>query len=97
MGKKRRRMNSPKYATKFATKFAKYKQTLKDIVTPTEVKEDIIKEVPKITVKEVDESAISKPKPKKRSARKPPQKKTPDSKKKPARKKTSKRKTSKKD
>jgi len=97
MGKKKRRMTSPKYAKKFAAKFAKYKQALKDIVTPTEVKEEVIKEAPKATVKEVDESAISEPKPKKRSRRISPRKKTSDSKKKPAKKKTSKRKTSKKD
>ena len=53
--------------------------------------------VEKNSKKEVDESVISKPKPKKQSARKPPLKKTPDSKKKPARKRTSKRKTPKKD
>ena len=40
MGKKKRRMSSPKFAVKFAAKFAKYKQALKDAVVPTEVKED---------------------------------------------------------
>ena len=95
MGKKKRRMNSPKYAKKFAAKFAKFKAAVEEALSITagtyeevieERKEVEDKKVPKVVVKEVDESAISEPKPKKHSARKPPQKKTPDFKKKTTRK-----------
>lgn len=96
MGKKKRRMNSPKYARKFAVKYAKYKQALKDLLAPTET-EEAVEEVPKVIVKEVDESVTAEPKPKAQPSKFSPLKKTPDSKKKPARKRTSKRKTSKKD
>ena len=104
MGKKKRRMNSQKFTRKFAAKYAKFKAAVAEAISITAgTHEEIIEErerveeVPKVIVKEIDESVTAEPKPEKRSARKPPRKKTPDSKKKPAKKKTSKRKTSKKD
>ena len=96
MGKKKRRMNSPKYTVKFAAKYAKYKQALKDLLVPTEA-EEVVEEVPKVIIKEMDESVTAEPKPKAQPSKFSPLKKTPDSKKKPARKRTSKRKTPKKD
>ena len=103
MGKKKRRMNSPKYAVKFAAKYAKFKAAVAEAISITAgTHEKIIEErkkveeVPKVIIKEVDESATSEPKPKTQSAKLPPQKKMPDSKKRPARKKTTKRKPAKK-
>ena len=97
MGKSRRRMTSQKFATKFAAKFAKFRAAVEEAISITagtyeevveERKEVEEKKVPKVIIKEIDESVISEPKPKTQSARKPPRKKTPDSKKKPARKRT---------
>ena len=91
MGKKKRRMNSPKYAKKFAAKFAKFKAVIEEALSITagtyeevveERKEVEEKKVPKVIIKEVDESAIAEPKPKKRSRKISPRKKTSDSKKK---------------
>jgi hypothetical protein len=104
MGKKRRRMNSPKYARKFAAKYAKFKAAVAEAISTTAgIHEEIIEErekveeVPKVIIKEVDESVTAEPKPKAQPSKFSPLKKTPDSKKRPAKKKTSKRKTSKKD
>ena len=103
MGKKKRRMNSPKYAVKFAAKYAKFKAAMAEAISITagtyeEVVEERekVEEVPKVIVKEIDESVTAEPKPKKQSRKFSPRKKTSDSKKKPAKKKTTKRKTPKK-
>ena len=98
MGKKKRRMFSPKYAKKFAAKFAKFRAALGEAIAITagtyeevieERKEVEEKKVPKVIVKEIDESATAEPKPKKRSRKISPRKKTPDSKKKTTRKRKS--------
>jgi len=98
MGKKRRRVTSPKFARKFATKFAKFKAVLEETVTVvTETYKEIVEEkkeveekkVPKVIIKEVDESATAEPKPKTRSRKISPRKKMPDSKK-PAKKRAAK-------
>ena len=95
MGKKKRRMTRPKYAKKFAAKFAKFRAAVEEALSITagtyeevveERKEVEEKKVPKVIIKEVDESATAEPKPKKRSRKISPQKKSSDSKKKPARK-----------
>ena len=95
MGKKRRRVTSPKFATKFAAKFAKFRAAVEEALSITagtyeevieERKEVEEKKVPKVIIKEVDESATTSPKPKKRSRKISPRKKTSDSKKKPTRK-----------
>ena len=95
MGKKKRRMTSQKFATKFAAKFAKFRAVVEEALSITagtyeevfeERKEVEEKKVPKVIIKEVDESATAEPKPKKRSRKISPQKKSSDSKKKPARK-----------
>ena len=97
MGKKRRQMMNPKYAKKFAAKFAKFRAAVEEALSITagaygEIVEE--KKVPKVIIKEVDESATAEPKPKKRSRKISPQKKSSDSKKKTT---TRKRKSSKKD
>jgi len=95
MGKSRRRMTSQKFATKFAAKFAKFRAAVEEAISITagtyeevveERKEVEEKKVPKVIIKEVDESATAEPKPKKRSRKISPRKKSSDSKKKPARK-----------
>jgi len=105
MGKSRRRMSSPKYAKKFAAKFAKFKAAIEEAITITagtyeevveERKEVEEKKVPKVIIKEIDESVISEPKPKTQSAKFSPRKKSPDLKKRTKRKTTSKRKSLKK-
>ena len=55
MGKRRRRMFSPKFAKKFARKYANLKTKLQDFVTTiTEPeKESIVEEAPKVTTKEI--------------------------------------------
>jgi hypothetical protein len=91
MGKARRRMTNPKFAKKFAAKFAKFKAAVAEAISITagtyeevveERKEVEEKKVPKVIIKEVDESATAEPKPKKRSRKISPRKKTSDSKKK---------------
>jgi len=91
MGKKKRRMTSQKFATKFAAKFAKFRAVVEEALSITagtyeevveERKEVEEKKVPKVIIKEVDESATAEPKPKKRSRKISPRKKTSDSKKK---------------
>jgi len=98
MGKKRRRVTSPKFVRKFATKFAKFKAALENTtITTAEVeKEEIVEKAPKVVVKETDKSVISEQKPKSRSAKNSPRKKSPDLKKKTTKRKTTKRKTTKK-
>ena len=95
MGKKRRRVTSQKFATKFAAKFAKFRAAVEEALSITagtyeevveERKEVEEKKVPKVIIKEIDESVISEPKPKKQSRKISPRKKRPDSKKKSARK-----------
>ena len=91
MGKSNRRRTSPKFAKKFAAKFAKFKAAVEEALSITagtyeevieERKEVEEKKVPKVIIKEVDESATAEPKPKKRSRKISPRKKTSDSKKK---------------
>ena len=107
MGKSRRRMTSPKFVKKFAAKYAKFIVALDEAATTVvetyeeiveEVKEvveevkEVVEKTPKIIVKEIDKSAVVKPKPTLQFAKNSPRKNMPDSKKRPARK----RKTSKK-
>ena len=98
MGKKKRRMNSQKFTRKFAAKFAKFKAAVAEAISITagtyeevveERKEVEEKKVPKVIIKEVDESATAEPKPKTRSRKISPRKKTSDSKKKTTRKRKS--------
>jgi len=102
MGKKKRRMSSPKFAKKFAAKFAKFKAALKETVAAVaETYKEVIEEqvstgAPKVVAKEVDESATTEPKLKWGSAKNLPRKKSLDLKKKFTEKKTFKRKTVKK-
>jgi len=89
MGKKRRQMFSPKYAKKFAAKFAKFRAAVEEALSITAgAYEEIVEEkkVPKIIAKEIDESATAEPKPKTRSRKISPRKKSSDSKKKTTRK-----------
>ncbi len=95
MGKARRRMTNPKFAKKFAAKYAKFKAAVEEAISITagtyeevveERKEVEEKKVPKVIIKEVDESATAEPKPKKRSRKISPQKKSSDSRKRVTRK-----------
>lgn len=85
MGKKRRRLFSPKFAVKYAKKYAKLRAALGEVAT-------IVSEVKKekssnIVVEEVDKSAKSEQNPKSQSVKNLSRKKSPDLKKKATRKK----------
>ena len=87
-------MNKPRFAKKYAAKFAKLKEALEELAnTAVEAYEEVVGQekeavVPPTTVE---------PKPKPQSRKNSPRKKKPDLKKKPTKKRTTKRKSPKKD
>ena len=86
MGKKKRFMNNPKFAKKYAAKFAKFKQALEEVVsTAIETFEEVVGEREEAKVQPTTVEPKAKPRRRKNS----PRKKSSDSKKRPARKRKS--------